>query len=48
MITRVNADEPVAKKKKYEYLDKRLNNLASNPHQNIINQITALAHNIVL
>ncbi|CAF1156291.1 unnamed protein product [Rotaria sordida] len=47
-ICRVNAGEPIAKKKKYQYLDKRLHNLVTNPYQDIINQITALAHNIVL
>ena len=44
----LNAGETAAKKKKYQHLDKRLHNLVSNPHQNIINQITALAHNIIL
>ncbi|CAF2528246.1 unnamed protein product [Rotaria sp. Silwood2] len=47
-ICRVNVDEPIAKKKKYQHLDKRLHNLVLNPHQDIINQITSLAHNIVL
>lgn len=47
-IVRANAGEPVNKKKKYQYLDQRLFNLVSNPHHNIIDQINAIAHNIVL
>ena len=47
-IVRANAGELPSKKKKYQYLDKRLLNLVSNPHRNIIDQITALAHNITL
>ncbi|CAF3051823.1 unnamed protein product [Rotaria socialis] len=47
-IARVNAEEPTTKKKKYEYLDKRLLNLVLNPHQNVIDQISGLAHNIIL
>ena len=35
-------------KNKYQYLDKRLLNLVSNPHHNIIDQITGIAHNIAL
>ncbi|CAF3804450.1 unnamed protein product [Rotaria sordida] len=47
-IVRANAGEPVNKKKKYQYLDQRLFNLVSNPHQNIIDQINAITHNIIL
>jgi hypothetical protein len=47
-IVRSTVGEPVNKKKKYQYLDQRLLNLVSNLHQNIIDQITAIAHNIVL
>ena len=47
-IVRANAGQPVNKKKKYQYLDQRLFNLVSNPHQSIIDQINAIAHNIVL
>ncbi|CAF4895564.1 unnamed protein product [Rotaria sp. Silwood2] len=47
-IVQTNAGEPVNKKKKYQYLDQRLFNLVSNPHQNNIDQINAIAHNIVL
>jgi len=47
-ITRADAGEPVTKKENYQHLDKLLFNLVSNPHPNIINQITALAHNIIL
>ena len=47
-IVRANVAEPVVKKKKYQYLDKRLLNLVSNPHQSIIDQITGIAHNIAL
>jgi len=47
-IVRANAGEPPSKKKKYQYFDKRLLNLVPNPHHSIIDQITALAHNIAL
>ena len=47
-IVRANVGESVVKKKKYQYLDKRLLNLVSNPNQSIIDQITGIAHNIAL
>ena len=47
-IVRANAGQPVNKKKKHQYLDQRLFKLVSNPHQSIIDQINAIAHNIVL
>ena len=47
-IARVNAGEPVSKKKKYQHLNKRLLNLVLNPHRNIVDQLSALARNTTL
>ena len=47
-IIRANGGEPVNKQKNYQYLDQRLFNPVSYPHQSIIDQINATAHNIVV
>ena len=44
-IATVNAGEP-ASKKKYQHLNKRLLNLVLNAHRSIVDQLSALAHNI--
>ena len=47
-ISRVNDVESISKKKRYQHLDKRLFNLVLNCHRNIVDYLSALAHNITL
>ena len=47
-IIHVNAGQPPMKKKAYERFEKRLLNLISTSHRDVLNQIDAIAQNISL